>query len=140
MRLALLLAAAALAGAGCASTEGTTQGGGDYGLPLDPMDATPRTTADTSSGFFESAGETILAVPETVLWWPYKVVSGALRGGYDGVADGIGDAPMPAVGVVASPVTGALGILKGIGKGLSQGPAIVRSSGEFGRALGAPWR
>ena len=84
-------------------------------------------------------GNAILSVPENAIWWPYKLVSSALRGGYDGVADGVEQAPMPVVGVVASPLTGAAGIVNGVFHGVTRGPAWVGNTSELGSAIGRSW-
>jgi len=134
MRRLLVAAVCAFAASGCVAfrAPGPVDG-------LDPMDATPR-VYDFSTSPFRSAGEAILTVPETVVWWPYKIVSSTIRGGYDGVAGGMGRAPMPIVGVIASPITGAAGMVNGTFKGVGRGPAYIKSTGEFGRSLGEPWR
>ena len=127
-----LLICAVLAVSGCAVLR-PPEGG------YDPMDATPRTyDSEAAPSTLETVGEAVLSVPETVVWWPYKIVSSALRGGYDGVVDGVDRAPVPAVGVVASPLTAAGGVLKGTLKGVARGPAYIGSTGEFGQALGQP--
>ncbi len=88
---------------------------------------------------FSRVGNAVLSVPETVVWWPYKIVTSAVRGGYDGAAGGIEKAPMPFVGVLASPLTAGVGVVHGALKGAVRGPAYVGSAAEFGKALGQPW-
>jgi hypothetical protein len=107
-------------------------------MRLDPMDATPKTMQEPS--ILSKAGETLLAIPENAVWWPYKIVSGGLKGAYDGIAGGMNDAPMPILGVVASPVTGAMGLVKGVANGAAMGPYLIKDSAQFGRALDQPWR
>ena len=138
MRLLLVAAVCAIAASGCTSFRGgpsfsAIEGG------LDPMDATP-VTYDFSTNPFASAGEAVLTIPETVVWWPYKIVSSTFRGGYDGVSGGMARAPMPIFGVITSPLTGAAGMVKGTFMGVGRGPAYIRSTNEFGRSLGRPWR
>jgi hypothetical protein len=133
MRRLLIAAVCAFALTGCASFAPPPQDG------LDPMDATPK-VYDYSKNPFATAGEVILSVPETVVWWPYKIVSSSVRGAYDGIAGGVDRAPMPIVGVIAAPLTGAAGILNGTVKGVTRGPAYIDSTGEFGRSLGQPWK
>ena len=74
-----------------------------------------------------------------MLWWPYKIVSSTIRGGYDGVAGGVTGAPMPILGVVASPLTAAAGAVNGAAHGVARGPAWVGSAAELGGVLGQPW-
>ena len=81
----------------------------------------------------------MLSVPESIVEWPYRIVTSALRGGYDGAAGGIDKAPMPVVGVLLSPVTAGAGVVNGAFHGLTAGPTWVGSVGDFGRALGQPW-
>jgi len=103
------------------------------------MDATPK-VYDYSKNPFATAGEAILSVPETVIWWPYKIISSTVRGTYDGVAGGVDRAPMPIIGVLAAPLSGAAGALNGTVKGVTRGPAYIGNTGEFGRSLGQPWK
>lgn len=131
MRRLCLLAVAALAATGCSSMRAPED-------PLEPMSERPRLFIDQPSTL-ERIGEGVLSVPETALWWPYKVVSSALRGGYDGVAGGVEKAPMPVVGVLASPLTAAAGVVNGAVKGVSRGPAYVGTLRQFGGVLGQPW-
>lgn len=133
MRRLLIAAVCALVASGCASFAPPPEGG------LDPMDATPK-VYDFSTNPFASAGEAVLTVPETVLWWPYKIVSSAFRGGYDGVTGGMERAEMPIFGVLTAPITGAAGLLNGTVKGVTRGPAYIKNTGEFGRSLGRPWK
>ncbi|MHC4922727.1 MAG: hypothetical protein ACYTG4_01435 [Planctomycetota bacterium] len=138
MRPILLILAAALVFTGCASTSAAPAQ--DYGDgALDPMDATP-VTYETEPSTLETIGDAMLSVPETAIVWPYKIVSGGLRGIYDGVAGGVEDAPMPVVGVAAAPVTGAVGLLKGVGKGVAMEPYYVGDSNQFVQALAKPWK
>ena len=122
------LVLAVLACAGCHSMRSPSPEG------LDPMDATP-VTYDYEPSTFAKVGNAVLSVPETIVWWPYKIVSSAVRGGYDGVAGGISDADMPIIGVIASPLTAAAGLVKGTVKGVTRGPAYVGTTEEFGRAV-----
>jgi len=131
----LLLAPLVLLAAGCASAPAAQD---EYGMPLDPMDATPRVYDDGTSPI-GTVGEAILSVPETAFMLPYKILASGLRGGYDGVADGIEEAPMPILGVLLSPVTAAGGIVGGAVQGAVREPHYVGSTGEFGRGLGRPW-
>ena len=131
MRRLSLLLLAVLASAGCSSFRAPGPEG------LDPMDATPK-TYDYDQGPVAKVGEAVLSVPETVLWWPYKIVTSALRGGYDGVAGGVEKAPIPLIGVLASPLTAGAGIVSGALRGVARGPAYIGSTGEFGQALAKP--
>ena len=123
MRRLLVAIACAFAAGGCTALRPVPQDG------LDPMDATPK-VYDFSKNPFASAGEAVLTVPETAVWWPYKIVSSTIRGGYDGVDGGIDRAPMPVVGVLALPLTGAAGAVNGAVKGVTRGPAYI----QIGRA------
>ena len=131
MRRLSLLLLAVLASAGCSSFRAPEPEG------LDPMDATPR-TYDYEKGTLATVGDAVLSVPETAIWWPYKIVTSALRGGYDGVAGGVEKADMPVIGVLASPLTAGAGIVNGALRGVVRGPAYVGSTGEFGRVVGLP--
>jgi hypothetical protein len=135
-RFALLLALAASA-SGCVSFTGL---GGTYagGGGLDPMDATPQ-AYNFQPSTLTKVGNAVLSVPETVVWWPYKIVSSTLRGGYDGVAGGLSNAPVPALGVVAAPFTAAAGLVNGTVSGVTRGPAYVGTTEEFTKALKKPW-
>jgi len=132
MNRLVLLVLAVLACSGCRSMQAPSPEG------LDPMDATPR-TYDYEPSTLTKVGNAVLSVPETVLWWPYKIVSSAVRGGYDGVAGGVEKADMPIIGVLASPLTAAAGVVNGTVKGITRGPAYVGDTAEFGRNLGKPW-
>lgn len=129
MRGLPLLLLAVVAAAGCSSMRAPPPEG------LDPMDATPK-TYDYDRSPFTTVGETILSVPETAVWWPYKIATSALRGAYDGAAGGIEKAPMPVIGVLLSPVTAGVGAVNGAFHGVAAGPLYVGSTGEFGRVIG----
>jgi hypothetical protein len=102
------------------------------------MDATPK-VYDFEPSTFTKVGNAVLSVPETAVWWPYKIVSSTLRGGYDGVTGGFSKAPVPALGLVAAPLTAAAGIVNGTVNGVTRGPAYVGSTDEFGQVLKKPW-
>jgi hypothetical protein len=133
MRRLLIAVACASFASGCVAFRPAAQDG------LDPMDATPK-VYDFSTNPFATAGEAVLTVPETAVWWPYKIVSSSVRGTYDGVAGGLDRAPMPILGVLSAPFTGAAGFLNGTVRGVTRGPAYIKSTGEFGRSLGRPWK
>ncbi|MCK6481844.1 MAG: hypothetical protein HUU06_02085 [Planctomycetaceae bacterium] len=138
----VLLVLAVLACAGCGALRGPSTGARAAAYApegLDPMDATPR-TYDYEPSTFSKIGNAVLSVPETVVWWPYKIVSSAVRGGYDGVAGGIEKSEMPIVGVITSPITAAAGVVNGTFKGVTRGPAYIGNTERFGQALGEPWR
>ncbi len=133
MRRLFLPLVIAVSAAGCASMAAPE------GSIVNP-DGTPlKVYPEPRPGTLETVGNAVLSVPENLLWWPYKIVTSAIRGGYDGVSDGVSQAPMPVVGVVASPLTGAAGVLNGAFHGLTRGPAWVGSAAELGSALGKPW-
>lgn len=132
MRSLFLLAVAALGSAGCAAV------GGPPGVRLDPLDASGSNHKPRPSAF-SRVGNAVLSVPETAVWWPYKIGTSALRGGYDGMAGGVSRAPMPILGVLAAPLTGAAGIVNGTFHGVGRGPPYVGTTGEFGEALGSTW-
>jgi hypothetical protein len=129
--LAALVLAPALAG--CVAVNG------NEGSVIDPMDPVPKTYDNTGPGTMSKVGEAVLSVPETVVWWPYKIASSTLRGGYDGVVGGVGKAPVPALGVLLSPVTAAAGVVNGTVKGVGRGPHYIGTTGEFGESLSKPW-
>ena len=130
MRRLLVVLAAAAGLAGCTAMGGRDGGG------LDPMDATPK-TYDYEPTMLEKVGTTAVAIPATVVWWPYKIVTSAGRGIYDGVTGGVKRAPIPVVGVLFSPVTGAAGAVNGTVKGIGRGPAYVGGQNDIGRAFGS---
>jgi len=129
---AAALAAASLA-AGCSSMRAPEPEG------LDPDDATPKVYDLSGPSPFATVGNALVSVPETAIWWPYKIATSAVRGGYDAVAGGVEKAPLPIVGIVASPLTAAAGIVHGAVKGVVRGPAYVGSTAQFGQVLGQPW-
>ena len=133
MRRLLLPLVLAATAAGCASME---PGGGTF---RNPDGSEPVIYPRPKPSVFTTVGNAVLSVPENAIWWPYKVVSSALRGGFDGVSDGVSQAPMPVVGVVASPLTGAAGIVNGVFHGVTRGPAWVGTTSELGSAFGKPW-
>lgn len=126
--LALIVAATGLAG--CAVMGGPGNGS------LDPMDARPK-VYDYEPSTMSKVGSAALAVPATVVWWPYKIVTSAGRGLYDGVAGGVNRAPVPVVGVLFSPVTAAAGVVNGTVKGVTRGPAYVGGEHPIGEAFGS---
>jgi hypothetical protein len=133
MRRVILLLAAAASASGCVAM------GGPGGGSLDPMDATPR-VYDYEPSTFTRVGNAMLSVPETVVWWPYKIVSSSVRGTYDGVAGGVSQAPVPILGLVAAPLTAAAGLVNGTVAGVTRGPHYVGTTDEFGQALKKPWK
>ena len=128
MRRLLAVIAAAAGLAGCAVLGGPGNGS------IDPMDARPK-TYDYEPSTLEKVGSTALAVPATVVWWPYKIVTSAGRGLYDGVAGGVNRAPVPVVGVLFSPVTAAAGAVNGTVRGIGRGPAYVGAGNDIGQAF-----
>ena len=138
-RLLPLVGILAFAGTlpGCVAMSGS----GDGTKIIDPMDSQARPyDFQTTPSVLSQVGNAVLSVPETIVWWPYKIGSSALRGGYDGVSGGVTEAPMPIVGVVASPLTAAAGIVNGALTGVTRGPAYVGTTDEFGDNLGKPWK
>jgi hypothetical protein len=119
--------------AGCVAVSGSG------GMTIDPMDPAPKTYDDMQPGTVTKVGEAVLSVPETVVWWPYKIASSTLRGGYDGIAGGVSKAPVPVLGVLASPITAAAGVVNGTFTGVGRGPAYIGTAGEFGESLSKPW-
>ena len=110
--------------AGCVAVNGTE------GSVYDPMDAVPKTYDDAGPGTMTKVGEAVLSVPETVVWWPYKIASSTLRGGYDGIAGGLTKAPVPVLGVLASPLTGAAGVVNGTVKSVDAKGAVIQLDGD----------
>ena len=119
--------------AGCVAVNGAE------GMTIDPMDPVPKTYDSMRPGTMTKVGEAVLSVPETVVWWPYKIASSTLRGGYDGVVGGVSKAPVPALGVLASPLTAVAGVVNGTVTGVGRGPAYIGTVGEFGDSLSKPW-
>jgi hypothetical protein len=132
MRRLIVLAAAAVAVTGCLAPMAPRDKPG-----LDPMNATP-VTYDYEPSTMTKVGNAALSVPATVLWWPYKIGSSALRGAYDGVVGGVSQAPVPVVGIVAAPLTLAAGAVNGTVKGVGRGPAYLTPD-TVGPNVGKPW-
>ncbi len=128
MRRLLWIVVAAAGLSGCTAMGGPGDGS------IDPMDGRLR-VYDYEPSTLETVGSAALAVPATVVWWPYKIVTSAGRGLYDGVTGGVGKAPVPVVGVLLSPLTGAAGAVNGTVRGIGRGPAYVGAGNPIGEAF-----
>jgi hypothetical protein len=133
-KMAALLLVATLAG-GCAST-----GQGTLYPAAGPMPEGTRGAKVVPKSTGMKILDGALSVPETVVWWPYKIVGGAIHGIGDGVSGGVKDAPMPFLGVLASPLTGVWGGVKGLARGATLEPFYVGTTEEFGSALAKPFK
>ncbi len=131
--LALALALA-LPAAGCASTSRGVEVAMVPGDNLESVDLRAE-----QRGGAAIAADVALSIPETAVWWPTKIVGSTVTGLYDGVADGIDDAPLPILGVIASPLTASWGAFKGVFRGIAMDPYYVATTSEFASALGKPF-
>lgn len=137
---AAVLAAAAVMATGCAAPGTTPEAPAVRFQQSDEYANQP--ASGGSSGERSTGGrilDGVLSVPETVIWWPYKIVGGTLYGIYDGVADGVEEAPVRILGVAAAPITGTVGALRGFFRGMALDPYYVATTDEFGRVLPKPF-
>jgi hypothetical protein len=87
-----------------------------------------------------------VAVPfENIVYLPWKVIGGALKGSVDGVMAGFGKDPsgnqrMPAMGLIFSPLNLAAGFVTGAVEGAVIEPGVVGPEDSFGHAMGQPLR
>ena len=84
------------------------------------------------------AGGYALAVPKNVLWLPWKMVGGALKGASDGVQAGFERDRQPLLGVVFSPVNLVAGFATGLVGGTTMGPFLVGPDDNYGRVMSSP--
>jgi hypothetical protein len=80
---------------------------------------------------------------ENIVYLPWKVIGGALKGSVDGVSAGFGKDPsgnqrMPAMGLLFSPLNLVTGFLTGAVEGAVIDPGVVGPEDSFGHAMGQP--
>jgi hypothetical protein len=133
----------ALACAACKTSE--TSSGPRMGAPDES--GRLKVTSETSGPSSDDPGAlSYVAAPfENVVYLPWKLVGGALKGAADGVGAGFakdekGGTKMPALGVVFAPINLVLGFVTGMFEGVALDPFLVGPSDDFGRAMGQPMR
>lgn len=127
-RTILILGAALLAG-GCASASASAAA-----RAAAPAQDAPRKVVYEEPG--PGVVDYVMVVPENVVYLPWKMVGGAVKGASDGVSAGFDKGRMPILGVVATPVNLAAGFVTGFFEGLAMSPGVVGASDNFGRAMG----
>ena len=132
-----------LSAAGCA----TAKGGASSEPPSSPPVASESRSgsasarpADAPAG--PSVGSTIggyvLAVPENIVWIPWKMIGGAFKGAGDGVGAGFAKGRLPALGVLFSPINLVTGFVTGFAEGAFMSPGVIGPSDNFGRTMALP--
>jgi hypothetical protein len=102
--------------------------------------------AETKSGSSGPGFWDYAAAPfENIVYLPWKVVGGAIKGSVDGVSAGFGKDPsgnqrMPAIGLLFSPLNLVVGLLTGAVEGAVIDPGIVGVNDSFGHAMNQPLR
>ena len=149
----LVVVATALLAAGCASSpepkEPPPKSATDPAAPPDETGA-PDTTAKPGekekegpkrprkATGIERAGQYAMTVPENILWIPWKMIGGGVKGASDGVQAGFEKGRMPLFGVIFSPVNLVVGLATGVVEGLVMSPGLVGPDDDFGRAMSLP--
>lgn len=140
--LALVLGAAA---AGCSSTQTGGQPGSSQPRESQVQsgikwkyedDAQPGSSPSARKG--PGAGDYALAVPANIVWIPWKMVGGALKGSSDGVQAGFKKGQMPFLGAVFAPVNLAAGFVTGFFEGAAMSPGLIGPEDDFSRTMAAP--
>ncbi|MCE9638496.1 MAG: hypothetical protein K8T90_22575 [Planctomycetes bacterium] len=126
-----------LAVAGCATT---TKGGESAPPPSSASSSASSQPDDTPAG--PSAGSKVggyvLAVPENIVWLPWKVIGGGFKGASDGVQAGFAKGRMPALGALFSPVNLVVGFVSGMVEGGAMSPGLIGPSDNFSRVMASP--
>jgi len=86
----------------------------------------------------ERAGQYALAVPANILWIPWKIIGGGVKGASDGVYAGFDKGRLPLFGTIFSPVNLVVGLGTGAVEGLVMSPGLVGPDDDFGRAMSLP--
>lgn len=132
---ALALAALlCLAAAGCA----TSKGGESAPPPSTTSSAARSDDAPAGPGAASKVGGYLLAVPENLVWLPWKVIGGGIKGASDGVQAGFAKGRMPALGALFSPINLVAGLVSGMVEGGAMSPGLVGPSDDFGRVMASP--
>ena len=149
-RLASLFVAASIA-FGCAACKSSPEGPkqastGDYKgeHKIRFGEEAPPPQEERSGGDSKVLGW-IAAPFENVVYLPWKLIGGGIKGGVDGVSAGFnkdaeGNQRMPFLGVLFSPVNLVFGFLTGAVEGVTIDPGVVGPDDSFGHAMSAPLR
>lgn len=128
----------ALACVACKTSE--TSGPSFHGAPDE--NGKIKNVSETSAPSSSSPGAlSYVAVPfENVVYLPWKLVAGAVKGAADGVGAGFGkdaqgNQKMPILGAIFTPINLVLGFLTGAVEGVGLDPGLVGPSDDFGRAM-----
>jgi hypothetical protein len=119
---------AALASGGCVSTT-------EESKPKAPEAERVEKGGASGAG---RAGAYALAVPQNVLWVPWKIVGGGLKGAQDGVVAGFDKGRMPLLGILFSPINAVTGLATGLVEGAAMSPALVGPDDSYGRVMSSP--
>lgn len=132
-----------LSAAGCATAKGGASSEPPSSQPVASESRSGSASArpdDAPAG--PSVGSTIggyvLAVPENIVWIPWKMVGGGLKGASAGVQTGFTKGDMPALGLLFSPLNLVLGFVSGFVEGAAMSPALIGPSDNFGRVMESP--
>jgi hypothetical protein len=141
----LLLAVAAASSAACASSpdaadpEVKRSDAASGAAPAAPAaEAAPSGRKSKKASGAERAGEYALTVPQNIVYLPWKLIGGGVKGASDGVQAGFDKGRMPLFGLLFSPVNLVTGFVTGAGEGLVMPPAVVGPDDDFGRAMAGP--
>lgn len=80
----------------------------------------------------------VLVPFENVLYLPWKLVGGGLKGAADGVGAGFAKDRMPYLGALFSPLNAVAGFVTGAAEGVALKPMLIGPSDNFGYAMGRP--
>lgn len=75
---------------------------------------------------------------ENLVYLPWKLVGGGLKGAVDGVSAGFAKDRMPIIGAVFSPLNAIVGFGTGAVEGVAIKPVLVGPDDSFGHAMGQP--
>lgn len=133
---ALLVAAAAFA-PGCVTTSHPKDGASTT-VSKDTTKSAEEAPSDGSSGLGR-AGKVAATVPANIVWIPWKMVGGAVKGASDGVQAGFDKGRgMPIVAAAFSPVNLVVGFVTGFFEGAGMSPVLLGPDDNFGRAFSSP--
>lgn len=127
---------------GTAAEGGTAEGATAEGAPAEGAPAktteSPSPRRPRKATGAERAGQYALAVPENIVWLPWKMIGGGIKGASDGVQAGFDKGRMPLLGTIFAPVNLVVGLATGLVEGLLMSPGLVGPDDDFGRALSLP--
>jgi hypothetical protein len=75
---------------------------------------------------------------ENIVYLPWKLVGGGIKGGADGVRAGFDKDRMPAIGLLFSPVNLVVGFLTGAVETVASKPVLITPDDSFGHAMAQP--